>query len=365
MADTLNAKGKLGDAFTVKGVHVDVTSTSSADARKKALANGQVRAFNSLLHRLVTSYQIDSLPPVHLDDVKEYVRDIVIGNEKNSPIRYIADLTVRFKPRPTRKLLRDLGIEFAETISKPVLILPIYEIAAAKSLWDNPNPWRDSWKQLTALEGLVPIKLPIGDLRDIGLIGAEQAVTGDEQRLSAIAKRYNVETVMVVYAALNSEITGKSSIRVNAISYGTDQRASALENNFSLAQGQSFNELLKQAAHATATAIEDRWKEDNIINFEQSAVLAAQVPIKELADWVEIQRRLKSVAIIERIDLVLISRSEARVNIFFLGDPDQLSLALAQADMKLEELEGNWLLGFKFQKKSMLIKALPEVKNQL
>ena len=49
-------------------------------------------------------------------------------------------------------------------------------------------------------------------------------------------------------------------------------------------------------------------------------------------------------AIIERIELVLISRNEALINIFYLGVDEQLSLALAQADMRLEQEEGSWTL---------------------
>ena len=47
---------------------------------------------------------------------------------------------------------------------------------------------------------------------------------------------------------------------------------------------------------------------------------------------------------IERVDLILLSRNEARINLFYLGDPDQLKLALAQADLSLVEEEGSWSL---------------------
>jgi hypothetical protein len=104
--------------------------------------------------------------------------------------------------------------------------------------------------------------------------------------------------------------------------------------------------MLMRVAISTRNKIEDTWKEENLIKFEQGSVLAASVPILSLTDWVEVRRRLADVAIIERIELVLISRNEALINIYYLGGDEQLSLALAQADMRLEEEEGSWTLKF-------------------
>ena len=357
----LGAQGNT--AFTVSGVLVDVTSSSSADARNKALANGQRRAFERLLRRLVMSDDVLRLPKMTSGEIDEYVLDFAVDKEKNSPVRYLANLTFRFKPRQIRNLLRDFEIEFAETVSKPVLILPIYESAAAKSLWDNPNPWREAWGQLDLSGGLVPLKIPVGDLKDVGLVGAEQAVAGDEEPIRAIGVRYEVDTIMVAYGVLTSDFRGRPAIRVNVIPHGADQRASAMENFFMLKSDESIGSLLTRVVASTVTTIEDRWKENNLINFEQGSVLAAAMTIQSLSDWVEAQRRLRSVAVIERVDLVLFSRNEAHINIFYLGETEQLSLALAQADMQLEHEAGSWTLTLQ-QASRRLISIKPGPKNR-
>ena len=102
---------------------------------------------------------------------------------------------------------------------KPVLILPIYDLAAAKSLWETPNPWRKAWGDLSPHVGLVPFQLPVGDLKDVGIVGAEQAATGDQPRIKAIGNRYNVDTVMVAHALLTSGPKGEGIITVKVISY--------------------------------------------------------------------------------------------------------------------------------------------------
>ena len=81
--------------------------------------------------------------------------------------------------------------------------------------------------------------------------------------------------------------------------------------------------------------IEDKWKNNNLIQFERESVLSLILPLDSLRDWVQKRKKLLSVAIIERIELILISRNQAVANIFYLGSQEQLELALAQEDMEI------------------------------
>ena len=331
-------------AFTIVGVNVDITSKSSADARQKALADGQKRAFERLMRRIVISDDLAMVPKLTKSEIDEYVLDFAVANEKNSPIRYLAELTYRFKAAEIRELLRGLEIKFAETLSKPVLLLPVYEAVAAKSLWDNPNPWRDSLAQQLPSEGLVPITLPAGDLRDIGIIGPEQAIAGDEALINAIGLRYGLDRVMVTHASLSAGAGGRPALRVRVVSYGPDKRAGKLTFSTNQKRDETIKGLIQRAARLTIAKIEDRWKADNLLQFEQDSVVAVALPISSLTEWVEVKRRLNRTAVIQKLELVLFSRNEARINIYYLGDEEQLSLALAQADMRLSQVEGNWEL---------------------
>jgi hypothetical protein len=72
--------------------------------------------------------------------------------------------------------------------------------------------------------------------------------------------------------------------------------------------------------------------------------VAAIFPITSLAEWVDAKRRLVKVAVIENVELVIFSRTEVRLNIHFIGEVDQLKLALAQTDMVLKKDTGMWVL---------------------
>ena len=73
-------------------------------------------------------------------------------------------------------------------------------------------------------------------------------------------------------------------------------------------------------------------------------MIAAVVPITGLRDWIAVKKRLERVAVVRRAEMVLLSQDEVRVNLHFLGDPGQLALALEQADLRLFEESGEWLL---------------------
>jgi len=334
------------EVFEVRGVAVDVTAETAAAAREEALAIGEKKALQRLFERLTLSEDRDYLPDLNGEERALLVRDFTVAEEKTSAVRYLATLNYRFNAEEVRNLLIDYGVPFAETSSKPVLVLPAYEAAGALVLWDDPNPWRAAWRTRPVVEGLVPLVLPVGDLADIAAMGVEQAVAGDRQRLDALARRYRTGDVLVAHAILGLDPDGgRPLLEVLVARYSPTGPEHTTAETFRSAEGESTEALLARAAAALAAAIEDDWKRDNLMQFGRPGVTAVAVPIGGLADWLAVRARLGRVAVVRRFDLVLLSRDEARINLHYLGDIDQLTLALAQADLILTEQNGEWTLG--------------------
>ena len=342
------------DVFTVANIYVDVTDKTASVARKKALAIGEKKAFEILLKRLTLRIDHDSLPVLDSKEISTYVQDFGITDEKNSEIRYLAYLTYRFKPNDIRFLLRDNDVQFAETISKPILILPVYKLAGAVFLWDDPNPWRDAWlnnfgstnpKMRSQLFGLVPIIFGNGDLNDIATISAELAVKGDMKSLTAITKKYNVDKTLVAFSSFRSTTRGMPMVAVRVFEYNKDAQKHLFSLQIKANNNEDIKTLLDRVTRETAVQIEELWKVDNLLKFERIGVMAVTYPIRALEEWVDAKRRLMKVAVIENIELVIFSRKEVRFNIHFIGEAEQLKLALAQLDMELNEEERGWILG--------------------
>jgi hypothetical protein len=334
------------DVFTVANVHVDESAAAAADARTVALSRGERRAFDELMRRLTVRADRDRLPRPGAETISGLVQDIAIANEKNSRVRYIADITYRFKAQAIRALMRANQLRYAETRSKPVLVLPLFESAGTIALWEDPNPWRKVWAAAPERTGLVPLRIPSGELRDISEISAELAANGDPQSLNTIAARYQADATVVARAVATPQSNGRTEIAITAVTYGSAERDQTVVTTILSNAGESIDAALERARSATVDLIEDHWKSANLIQFEQNSVMVAEMPLKSLREWVEAQKRFREVAQIQRVDLVLMSREEARFNIFYLGDASQLKLALAQQDLMLTEGEGNWSVAF-------------------
>ena len=167
--DVLPAKAQksaLEDIFVVRDVLLDERAETAAAARTRALALGQREAFARLEARLTRSVHRGLAANINVDTLRFLVDAIQIDDEKTSDVRYLANLTVTFKPDAVRDLFRFNGVPFAELRSRPLTILPVLAAVDRYILWADANPWREAWRNHPEGTGLVPMLAPIGDLID-------------------------------------------------------------------------------------------------------------------------------------------------------------------------------------------------------
>jgi len=336
--------------FEVPGISVDVTADSAQAARVLAQAQGQELAFTTLLKRLTLSAYHDRLPTLSPNRIREMILDFSVTDEKASSVRYIANMIYHFRAPAIRNLLDNYAIPYAETASKPVLMLPVFQDAGALLLFDDPNPWRSAWDGLGqgGGDGLVPMVLAVGDLQDVRTIGAEQAIEGDVQRLDEIAKRYATGDVVVAHGILRRDGGyGQPELEVYLTRFGSALQEHTVVKNFTAIAGETTENLLRRGALQLKTQVEDNWKEDNLIQAGQVQVLPLQVRVNSLKDWVRVRDRLNGVAIVRRAEVVLMRQGEVHLNLNFIGDAEQLALSLDQADLVLWEEASNWYLGLR------------------
>lgn len=325
------------DLFTVENVAVDATEETAATAREVALAEGYRKAFRRVVARMVPRDRQGEVPALSPERLAALVRNFEVSEEKTSTVRYLAELTIRFNGAAVRTFLREAGVPYAETQSKPLLVLPVLSRAGANVLWDNPNPWREAWSATPPDSGLVPLVAPRGGLEDLSIISAEQAMRGERERIDAIARRYDADGALIAIAEP---------------SYGTEQRIREMEvivrrsddaegrtwRNTIRSQGnETAEELFARAARETASFVREQWKSEYLLRFDQQHELVVTVPLRSLDDWVILRRRLADIAFVSGSDLVALSRHSATVRLRYVGGEEQLRTALAQSDLALVE----------------------------
>lgn len=333
------------DVFTVASVPVDATAANAAAARDAARADGQRRAYQILMNRLTLAADHSRLPPANDATLNDVIAGYEVAKERVSGVRYLANYTFHFRPDAVRRLLRQASVPFAETPSKPVVVLAVLAAAGGATLWEDPNPWRDAWTNHPPQAGLVPLVVPYGELADVQAIDADGALKGDAAGLHAIADHYDGADVLVARATLGTG-PGPHSVAVTATRYDSAGAIApqSWDKTFAAAPGESDADLLADAVVGTAALVEDAWKTANIINFGHAGTMTVRVPIDDLKAWVAVRGRLTGIPAIARSDLLSLDRTEARLAIHYYGDPEQLRVTLAQRNLTLSGTDPDWVL---------------------
>jgi hypothetical protein len=324
------------DVFAVAGVGVDATAGTAAEAREAAIAQGHVRAMRKLMERLVLQQDLSRVPILRSGQVVEMVRDFSVAEERSSDVRYLADLSFRFNPIEVRSFLRRNRIRFAETRSKPVLVLPLYSDGGEIGLWQELNPWLQSWIARPPDDGLVPLVAPLGDLDDIATITAEQALNADVISLDEIARRYGAEDVLITQAELESGApSGELPLRVTIRRARQIQLEPAVVNSFRQQTGEDLEAALRRAMARVVEEVQESWKRSNQLSYEQQRSVLALALYGSFADWIEIQRRLSAAASVASSRIDYLTRSFAVLDLRVVGSDEQITSILAQRDITL------------------------------
>jgi hypothetical protein len=338
-APALAQQAKPATVFTVTPVPVDVTADSAAAARDQAIVQGESHAFDMLMQRLTMRADQSRLPKITPDQLNELVQGFEVAHERRSSVRYLADFTVYFHADAVRQLLRGAGIGFAETASKPVVVLPVLHDGDRVTLWEDPNPWRDAWTSASIPPGLVPFVRPLGDLGDVQAIDGDAAAKGDNDKLQAVSQHYDNDDVLVTQATLKTD-GAQHELDISSTRYSPSLPGS--EQTWVTTTTATAGE--SDAVLDTAAQVEDAWKAANILDLGQSGVLTATVPAPTLQDWVTVRDRLAAIPAVRSAQLVALDRGQATVEIHYVGDPDQFRTALTQRDLELGGSDPNWVL---------------------
>lgn len=330
------------DPFFTRGVQVDVTAETATKAREQALVRAQVQALQKVMRRLTLKDDHPFLPSPPSSQVVDMVRDVSIEDERSSPVRYIASVSVRFTPDAVRDLLRGNDIPFAETVSRPVLVVPVFRSApdAAPVLWEETNPWLATWIERPEDSGLVPVLAPFGDLSDISMLPLEAALGGDQNAAVTLAQRYGADRVILAEATASGP-TDSPEIAVEQQQIAPTSRP---VERFTISGAPDRATAMQRAAEAIDGRLEELWKRQQAVGAGETAQLTVLMPLGSLREWLILKRRLRETPLIERFDLQAMKKDRAQVTLYFSGSESQLMASLRQTDLDLAVAGGYWTL---------------------
>jgi len=353
------------DAYSAT-VKVDATADSAAAARDAARADGQRRALAAVVGRLSGASEPAQLPKLDDKAITDMVQSFEVANERMSAVRYVADYTFHFRSAKVRRLVRvantapaegtgkstaegtgkstaeGAGKTAAESGSKSIVVLPVFKNGASLALWNDPNAWRGAWAKRSAGSGLTHLLLPLGDAGDLAAIDADKAGSGDATGLAAIAKQNGGSEAVVALATARRQDGRLVGVEVSVRHYRAGRLVDAHGNSYDANPGEDEADILRRTADAVAADIESGVKKDTASSFDRQASLTISVSITSLGEWLQVRNRLASVASIRKVDLLSLSRQEAKIAVKYIGDQDQLKSRLAEVDLELAGGDSIW-----------------------
>jgi hypothetical protein len=329
------------DLYSINSVEVDETAKDAVEAKTKAVADGQKRALDTLLNRLTRGEDQEKLPEFSTRDIAQLMDGMSVENERTSGTRYIATLTIRFRPENIRDMLLRYGVPYADEQAAGVLLLTVWRTDDGKStLWDPPNPWRDAWAELNVENSITPLFMPLGDLTDISTITVSDVLAGNEEKLAAMRDRYAVENVLIATAEPASgggvRVTMKGNTAVGPVDY---------DDVFAADPGAAVEATAAKAARMLLTRIEEEWKATHLQSGRPEGInMRVAVPFAGLGEWNVIRERISATDGIGAIDVRQLSAKGAVVDLVFSGDLGQLETQLAQNGFELTAIGDTWVL---------------------
>lgn len=317
------------EIFVVRDIYVDATADTISAAREQAFADGRSVAFSQLISRMaVDRSQLDE-ESLTDEDLTSLLQAFEVNDERTTTGRYIANLTFAFDPAAVRRLLQSRLVDFTETVSKPVLVIPVFRSVQGARLWDSPNPWMEAWLDFFDTERLVPVVVPFGDLADVADLSIPEALTGDAAALRAIAMRYDAGDTIV---ALAEPYEGGLTVSLNRY---PEQGGTAVDTLL-VPGAESLEAMLTSGVQKSTELIESEWRERTRVSTTDTNSLAVLVPVSVPDDWFQTQSRLARVPTITRTKIISLSSTEAVLEFQFIGSQTQLQTALAQQNLVLD-----------------------------
>lgn len=342
-SDAQSAGSASERLFTSFDIAVDRRARTASEARRLAIAEAEKRAFRILLAKIVDGDDVGLIRMPGPRTLRGLLRGFEVANERSSPTRYLANLTITFEPEKIRAYLGRQKIPFSESIPRPLLVLPLLRRGGAYLLWEDSNLWRQAWDEADTGNRLMDLRLAEGGFADQLAIAGHQAFRGSPTaRLSDLASRYGADDTLVVVAESGREAGSGRPVVYFSFRQGP-------EGDFEQGQiigtaNENEDSLMRRAANAIMTRLDLSWKARTLTRFGESRRLRAALAVDDIKDWISYRNRLKMVPLIRDLTVERLALPLSQVSIRYVGGTEQLQLALRQVDLNLQENGDGWTL---------------------
>lgn len=325
------------DMYAVENIPVDVTAENATQAKEQAVLEAQEKAFYKMLERLTLASDMESLPNLSNEDILNLVQDFSVSNEKTSPVRYMASVTVQFNPDAIQTFFQEHKVPYITSVAEKQLIIPILKEEGQDTFKSLPeeNSWYGAWTDVVTQSDLIPSILPVGDDNDALFINQESFAKEYSLDITPLLNRYKVEKALISEATINRET---ASVKVLVWTF-QDEKYVPMDLAVTEPINAPLEEVLKRAAERTLYQLEQRWREKAAVRFDNPTSMSVVVPIQNLEQWIAVRGRLDKVKLIKQYLVKAVRKDKAQIELLYAGSLDDFSASLKRENLFLDQID--------------------------
>lgn len=333
MAVHLHAARAAEEVFTVSGIKVDASAPSAIEAQTQAIESGRDRAWQTLYRRLTREEDWPRQPVLDPATLQRLIRSYQVHDARSSTTRFVASMTYVFNAGAVRRILQQGDIAYSDVTAKPIMVVPLGPD------WSAQTPWARAWADPRFAHRAVPLVLPPNDAVDAPVLAAIRFDSTKWQDVEPMASRVHA---LAVYLVLVIPERAQMLVKVRALGSGNPPPVADLV--VSVSPRTPASKAFGAVADRVGNAIVNSWKSRSAVDYGRHSMLMVSLHTDSLSAWGRILQKLGAVSTVNRVDVIAMDIGEARLQIAYVGSPEQLADQLVQSGLALRNEGGQWSL---------------------
>ncbi len=331
--------------LTVKG-----TQDVLADSKKQAINEGEKGAFYKALMKLAPKQARDIYRKLRGEDITRYVVSFTIEREVEKAGYYEADITYRFnKPMLEQVIGVDKGIADADGIptGNGLLIIPPYDTGEADIwLFERENLWRAILNNVALEVGQGLLVMPFGDPRDVTLLSDNVILSGDEETLAQLARRYGTRNVVIAFAR-SREVDDKPLVEVVLRKAGGKKSEEMVLQYPGRLAEDTLDLLLARAAREVSLKLRESIDDFSVFGVSEADKVKPLVVRAEYGygrDWRKILETMETLPGLESIEVGAVATHYAQVTLLHRGSQAMVNKAMLARGLNVDTSNTYWVV---------------------
>ncbi|GEQ96763.1 hypothetical protein JCM17844_04000 [Iodidimonas gelatinilytica] len=335
--------------FAVHGIEVDQSSKTATLARQLALTEARTRAWDRLIKKLVAVEDAGLLPPASDPLLEQLVRAVDIRDERSSATRYLAKVDVTFSADAVRDIFTQAGVSYTESAAGPYVLIPVFISGGVRHVYGD-HPWRQALAGADRENRLIAYHFAENSFTARRFSSSHLLEEASPDKLGTVAHAFGVSKAVVATATMGFDY-GKNRRKIS-YQIGIGPLTEAEADSMAARQGvvvaetdESLEALLARAADRVMTEADTAWKARTLVTAGQGQSLISVIaPVQSFEDWITLRNRLSGISLIRSLDITQIGLPLSEFKLRYIGDLEQLTLALSQARLSLQKRQQGYVL---------------------